>query len=373
MSSRIKSISLAITIICLVIFSALIIMPFGMSFANYFKQDIGVTTPFDATIMRNNNYSYNTKIYSDDKGLINKENNSLENSLIKNSSSYNDLVSKSVEVNTYMLKNLTLDKIFNNVSEEDNYNVHMISVTDYNNVREQQGLGTITLTNNEFALNINNPENESLLNLKNNLTLDINNYNLKYSNTYFNVYYYNSNGTSPNTTTIIVPDNVVSNLYPIQTYLNVYYVNSNNEYDNNFVHDVFNYNGTSADKVLLDSKLVIDGEKVALNVVFSFIAIYLGIMLLISAGAILALQQISETSSNKQRFSTLKRLGVNEKDLKKAIFIEVLIFFIMPLFLALLNFIIIYNVSCGMILELSKVGLFKNILILANINPPCSP
>lgn len=366
-SSRIKSISLAITIICLVIFSALIIIPFGMGFANYFKNDIGVSTPFDATVVRYNIDDsdvdvYNGEyIYSDDNKLINKKYNSLEDSL-KNNIYYNNLISKSIEVNIYRLRGLTLNKVFNNISENDEYDLPIISVTDYNNVRKQQGLDSITLENNEFALNINNPEDKE--DLKNNLSLNVNNNNLKYSNTYFNVYYNNNNVVSSNAVTIIVPDSILYNLYPVSTYLNVYYVKSNNEYDNNFLDKVFfNFRDISNDNITFESKLVIDGEKIAFNIIFSFISIYLGIILLVSAGAILALQQISGTSINKKRFNTLKKLGVKERELKKAIFVEVLVLFVMPLLLALFNFMIIYNVLGSVATELSKVGLFNNILI----------
>ncbi len=365
-SSRIKSISLVITIICLIIFSALTIIPFGMSLGNYFKQDIGVSTPFGTTIMRYNigNDSYNEEsIYSDNKDLINKKYESLEKGF-KNNSSYNDLVSSSVEVNTYRLKDVTLNKIFNNIPKDDNYDIEIMSVADYNNVREKQGLQPINLKNNEFALNINNPDDKELLNLKKDLTLDVNNNNLKYSDTYFNVYCYNNNVVSSTNVSVVVPDDIVSNLYPILTYLDVYYIKHNNEYENNFLNKVFfNYKDMSNDNISFDSKLVIDGENIAFNIIFSFIAIYLGIILLISAGAILALQQVSSISTNKENFHILRKLGVEEKNIKKCMFIENLIFFVMPLLLAMFNFMIVYNVLYGIILELSKTGLYTNIFI----------
>ncbi len=54
-----------------------------------------------------------------------------------------------------------------------------------------------------------------------------------------------------------------------------------------------------------------------MNTSFSFVAIYIGIILLISAGAILALQQLIESTVNKERFKLLSKLGVNKKDMKK--------------------------------------------------------
>ncbi|MCG4734280.1 ABC transporter permease, partial [Casaltella massiliensis] len=126
---------------------------------------------------------------------------------------------------------------------------------------------------------------------------------------------------------LIVPDQVLDNLNPTMTYLNVNYLKSNNEYDNKFSNELMSFRDKEGYDLNFESKLVIDGEKISLNVVFSFISIYLGIILLISAGAILALKQISESTVNKERFDTLRKIGVKEQDMKKSIFIQVLTLF----------------------------------------------
>ena len=370
-SSRIKSMSLSITVICLVLFSALIIIPFGMGFANYMKQGLEVITPYDATVYRYDNRSKDentfseNKIYSDDKSLINKKYTSLKDDLVNGNFPYNDLVSKSVEVKLYEIKDLNLSKLFDNVEKYDDYNVPIMSITDYNNIRRSQGLENITLENNTFALNGINSEDKSSLNKLTNhsdLSLNINNHKLNFSNISYDIHYHNKNFLY-NNITVIVPDNVLNNLYPAMTYLNVDYIKLNNEYDNKFFDAFYNFRDSNNYDLNFNSKLVIDGEKISLNVVFSFISIYLGIILLISAGAILALQQISESTVNKERFYILRKLGVKEKDMKKAIFTQVLILFMMPLVLALLHSIFVSGVLSEAILELSSAGLFKNILI----------
>ena len=163
--------------------------------------------------------------------------------------------------------------------------------------------------------------------------------------------------------TVIVSDNILNNLYPIRTYLNVSYIQSNNEYDNNFSEAIYNFRDHNNYDLRFESKLVIDGEKIAVNLVSSFISIYIGVILIISAGALLALGQISELAVNKQRFNILRKLGVNKKHMKKAIFVQVLILFMMPLVLALFHSIFVSNILYEVILELSTAGLFKNILI----------
>lgn len=374
MSSRIKSMSLSITVICLVIFAALVIIPFGMGFADYLKQDLGVTTPFDATVTRYNNRIKDEnvfneeKVYSDDKLLTTGTYNTLKDTLVKGGFPYDDLVSKSAEVKLYELKNITFNKIFNNVKND--YDIPIMGITDYNKIRKQQGLKEIDLKNNEFVLNGNGPKAKKLLaGLINNnmaLKLNINNHKLKFLNISSDIYYHNSN-IVPDSITLIVPNQVLENLYPTMTCLNVNYIKSNNEYDNKFSHELINFSDNESYDLNFESKLVIDGEKISLNVVFSFISIYLGIILLISVGAILALKQISESTSNKERFDTLRKLGVKEKDMKKSIFIQVLILFSMPLILATIHSIFVSNLLYEVILELSSVGLYKNICVSSAI------
>lgn len=376
MSSRIKSMSLSITVICLVIFAALVTIPFGMGFADYLKQDLGVTTPFDATVTRYNNRIKDEnvfnedKVYSDDKLLTTETYNTLKDTLVKGGFPYDDLVSKSSEVKLYELKNITFNKIFNNDKSDYDYNIPIISITDYNNIRKQQGLKEINLKSNEFILNVNGDKSKKLLaGLINNnidLKLNINNHKLKFSNIGSDIYYYNSN-TVPNSITLIVPNQVLDNLYPTMTYLNVNYLKSNNEYDNKFSNELMSLRDNEGYDLNFESKLVINGEKISLNVVFSFISIYLGIILLISAGAILALKQISESTVNKARFDTLRKLGVKEQDMKKSIFIQVLILFSMPLILATFHSIFVSNLLYEAILELSSVGLYKNICVSSAI------
>ncbi|MBO3444856.1 FtsX-like permease family protein [Clostridium sp. CCUG 7971] len=113
---------------------------------------------------------------------------------------------------------------------------------------------------------------------------------------------------------------------------------------------------------MINYKLVIDGEKISLNVAFSFISIYIGVILLISAGAILALQQLTESTVNKERFELLKKLGVSEKDMKKSIFIQVFILFAIPLALDLANTIFLSKSIFVVSPEITQIGIVKNLL-----------
>lgn len=71
-----------------------------------------------------------------------------------------------------------------------------------------------------------------------------------------------------------------------------------------------------------------------------FLGLYLGMIFLISSMAVLALQQLSEASDSIDRYKALRRIGANKKMVNKTIFLQTLIYFSLPIILALVHSII---------------------------------
>jgi putative ABC transport system permease protein len=69
----------------------------------------------------------------------------------------------------------------------------------------------------------------------------------------------------------------------------------------------------------------------------SYLSVYLGVVFLITAAAVLAIGQLSETSDNIQRYSLLGKLGAGEKMLRRALFSQIFICFGAPMLLALVH------------------------------------
>ncbi|MBK1809821.1 ABC transporter permease [Clostridium sp. YIM B02505] len=76
-----------------------------------------------------------------------------------------------------------------------------------------------------------------------------------------------------------------------------------------------------------------------------FLGIYLGIVFLISSAAVLALQQLSEASDSIGRYNALKKIGVTEKMINKSILVQNLIYFMVPLTLAIIHSIVGISVT----------------------------
>ena len=111
------------------------------------------------------------------------------------------------------------------------------------------------------------------------------------------------------------------------------------------IHKIFAENNSNLIQNLDAKGLTIDGltkttimeSSVGLVTIITFIAIYLGIIFLIASSAILAIQQLTESSDNKQRYTILRKIGCDEKMINSSLFTQIGIFFGMPLILAIIH------------------------------------
>lgn len=365
-ASRIKSMSSSFTIISILLFLSMIIIPCGISFSKYITFDLKKSTPYDVSITRYNiaPNSYDDEIISP---KINKNSISFLDEFKDSNLDFNLLTSSINKIDEYSLNSVNLKDFSNSDFKiKVDYNLPVISLSDYNNARIQQGLTPITLGNNQFAINYNLGKYKDMYDdfIKNPKPLDVNGNPLVlgqkelYNITTSSVTVLNDIGT------IIVPDKIISDLQPTRTTLNINYVERNNEYDNMFINKYHDFtNSHKKYNYSLITKISVDGEKISLNTTFSFVSIYLGMILLISAGAILALQQISDAASNKEKFIILKRLGAKKSDIRNALIKQVSIIFALPLFLSILNSFFTYIVLSDFAKELSGAGIVQNIII----------
>ena len=83
--------------------------------------------------------------------------------------------------------------------------------------------------------------------------------------------------------------------------------------------------------------MTIKENSIGLGAMVTFIGLYLGIIFLISCAAILALKELSESSDNVEKFNMLRKIGVDEKMINKALFRQIGVFFMFPLLVAIIH------------------------------------
>lgn len=109
---------------------------------------------------------------------------------------------------------------------------------------------------------------------------------------------------------------------------------------------------------------------VGLGALVTFIALYLGIIFLISSAAILALKELSDSADNKERYGMLRKIGVDERMIDMALLRQIGIFFAFPLLLAVihsifgLKFVNLILSTMGMSSMMASVGTTAVFLVL---------
>lgn len=104
-----------------------------------------------------------------------------------------------------------------------------------------------------------------------------------------------------------------------------------------------------------------------LSTIITFVAIYLGIIFLISGAAILALKELSESSDNRERYDVLRKIGADESMINRSLFKQIGIFFLMPLSLAVVHSVFGLQFVRKMMITIGEVNRFGSIVTTAAV------
>ncbi|MGU8155930.1 FtsX-like permease family protein [Clostridium perfringens] len=374
MNSKINTNFLSMTVICLMLFLTISTLATGLSFKNALEKGLENTTPFDAS----------ATYYIDEDSKIKTAEESIKELGFK----FNPQ-DKIVSYNEYKLEKTNLESLLNKNAEGKNKKdiveamtykgTNAISISSYNDIRALSGEKPVSLANNEVLISSNLGKVENTLKniLKNNEKIEIDGKEYKIAN---NALIgegkvikeaFESTGMTNNFFTLIVPDNIVSNLKPIANKININFPKNSNEEER--VQKLFNeYRDGIVD---LDKYGFVNGytreriyeENNGMTNIVLFIGIYLGIIFLISSTAVLALQQLSEASDSIDRYKSLRRIGVSQKMINKSIFTQVSIYFGLPLVVALVHSVVAIKVVNGFLTMFNRPDIGGSSLVTALI------
>ncbi|EOU1112123.1 ABC transporter permease [Clostridium perfringens] len=375
MNSKINTNFLSMTVICLMLFLTISTLATGLSFKNALEKGLENTTPFDAS----------ATYYIDEDSKIKTAEESIKELGFK----FNP-EDKIVSYNEYKLEKTNLESLLNKNAEGKNKKeiveamtykgTNAISISSYNDIRALSGEKPVSLANNEVLISSNLGEVENTLKniLKNNEKIEIDGKEYKVAN---NALIgeekvikeaFESTGMTNNFFTLIVPDNIVSNLKPIANKININFPKNSKEEEQR-VQKLFNdyrdgivdlskygfVNGYTRARIYEDNN--------GMTNTVLFIGIYLGVIFLISSTAVLALQQLSEASDSIDRYKSLRRIGVSQKMINKSIFTQVSIYFGLPLVVALVHSVVAIKVVNGFLTMFNKPDIGASSLVTALI------
>ena len=117
----------------------------------------------------------------------------------------------------------------------------------------------------------------------------------------------------------------------------------------------------------VESRLSIYADMVGNKILALFLGLYLGFTFLLAAAAVLALQQLSQGADNTGRYAVLRRLGAEEKQMKRSAAQQVALAFLLPLVLALVHSAVGMKAANDIIFAVGKVDSAASSLVTAGV------
>ena len=359
-NNKINTTVVSMTVICLMLFITITILSTALSLKNTMTRELVEMTPVDINLYKTaslperyvNRYGEEI-VYT--KEQIEDSQESVQYTL-ENAGLDMNLLKDVVEISTYTSPNLTWETYLKDVFDEVKAQFPglaygtpelIVKESEYNKVAKLYGFEQFHLNDNEYVMlcdfdnmvNIRNKE----LQIDGIITLCGKEYMPKYKECKSGYIMMSTSHT--NTGIILVPDScpLTQDMQEQQILIANYNATTDEqkqEIENLFASDdsflIQNLDKNGIDLEGATRISIYDGS-VGITTIIVFLAIYLGIIFLISSSAVLALKQLTESSDNKLRYSVLRKIGADEKMINHSLFIQIGIFFALPIIIAIIH------------------------------------
>ncbi|WP_283703794.1 ABC transporter permease [Clostridium perfringens] len=363
-SSKINTTFVSLSFICLMLFLAICTFSGGLGINRAINADLKDLTKFDVTFWSNSGENI--------ENLLKEKNIDISN--IAKEDSNMVMYDSGVKYSNFLSKEgMTAMKNYFPVANDND--ILVIGENGYNNTLKLLGKEPVNLKENQYLAVGNIDEmkkwvNESLENgnmdqmkklvnksSENGKKINISGKTLEPANKkYENINLYNFT-MKGDILIFVVKDSLLEGLKPVSSRFNMMLKdNSNTKEELEDVRDQL-----VESQVYSITKKEIYDNAAGLGATMAYLGIYLGLIFIITSAVVLAIQQLTESTDNIERYRLLKEIGVDKKMINKAIFTQVGVYFMLPLSLAIVHSIV------GLKISSTIVGVFGNASIMPNI------
>ena len=363
-SSKINTTFVSLSFICLMLFLAICTFSGGLGINRAINADLKDLTKFDVTFWSNSGENI--------ESLLKEKNIDISN--IAKEDSNMVMYDSEVKYSNFLSKEgMTAMKNYFPVANDND--ILVIGENGYNNTLKLLGKEPVNLKENQYLAVGNIDEmkkwvNESLENgnmdqmkklvnksSENGKKINISGKTLEPANKkYENINLYNFT-MKGDILIFVVKDSLLEGLKPVSSRFNMMLKdNSNTKEELENVRDQL-----VESQVYSITKKEIYDNAAGLGATMAYLGIYLGLIFIITSAVVLAIQQLTESTDNVERYRLLKEIGVDQKMINKAIFTQVGVYFMLPLSLAIVHSIV------GLKISSTIVGVFGNASIMPNI------
>ena len=376
--SKINTTVFSTTVICIMLFITISVLSAALSMKDSLSKDLDSMCPVDVQLAK---YSYDamSDAYATSQNMNEKDREMLEDSKLSiietlNNSGFDaqKYFKDVVEYNIYNT-GLTVKDTLGDINTDDyqfmaDAIMPVMTIGDYNSVARLYGNSTYELNDDEYIIVADYKNMVMIRNqaLKKGIILSVNGkeYKLRYNECKDG--FVKIGVQNMNEGILVVPDNAVKPQQVRNMGLSADYRADTKEERYSIETQLDNLMKNISFKksfISWNSRIDLAESSVGLGALVTFIALYLGIIFLISSAAILALRELSDSADNKERYGMLRKLGVDERMIDMALFKQIGIFFAFPLILALIHsvfgikFINIILATMGMSSMAASIGL----------------
>lgn len=328
-SSKINTMVVSVSVICLMLFITLCMLSSAFTIKDYFNNSINKYAPVDFEVIATYNEEY--------EGEINL------NSFIENDNTLKNNTKDVTIVTSYHAEGFdygkSLGKYYDDIKEKYPYlefdtPVSVMSESDYNKLAKILKYDTVHLKEDEYAIICDYEKDIYEEVIKRESTMNIFGKELKPYKRVIEGFQMISVSPS-NIGFFVVNDNILKTDNKEMQILVGNYNTEDKQKIDEMENKVEDYSPEFA--VIKETRAALKESTVGLKAIVTFIGLYVGIIFLISSSAILALKELSDCIDDKNKYKVLRQIGADEKDINKALFKQTLIFFMLPLSVAVIH------------------------------------
>lgn len=347
-SSKINTTFVSLSFICLMLFLAICTFSGGLGINRAINADLKDLTKFDVTFWSNSGENIESLLKEKNIDISNIAKEDSNMVMYDSEVKYSDFLSK---------EGMTAMKNYFPVANDNDTLV--IGENGYNNTLKLLGKEPVNLKENQYLAVGNIDEMKKWVNesLESGKKINISGKTLEPANKkYENINLYNFT-MKGDILILVVKDFLLEGLKPVSSRFNMMLKdNSNTKEELENVRDKL-----VESQVYSITKKEIYDNAAGLGATMAYLGIYLGLIFTITSAVVLAIQQLTESTDNVERYRLLKEIGVDQKMINKAIFTQVGVYFMLPLSLAIVHSIV------GLKISSTIVGVFGNASIIPNI------
>lgn len=380
-NSKINTNFVSVSVICLMLFLTIGALSSGIGVADALSKDLKDTTPYDVSFQ----YFY----HADD---AKRQIGNLAQHMKDDGIDLDRYVKGYAQINLYQLvdrdghsanlDSLMLKGAYAALSDGDSESespLTVVPLSDYNDAMKLQGKPALKLGDGTYAVSCDVDEIGAAYRdfLKSGGKFSFDGKELAPAETeVLSSGWKNAEGRY-DTGTLIVPDSFLESfsLSPSAEVLNVRYREGADEAE--FLKRLKSvYNADAMDKETVfrpydyyNSKVELYERAAGDKALASYMTLYIGLIFLIAAAAVLALQQLSEASDNTARYALLRKLGAEEKMTEHALLTQIGLYFLLPLSLAVIHSVVGLRMVTNVLhmggLDIRGSALIASLVILA--------